>query len=99
VGREVVTSGSVDRAPEDRTAVHGTSSWKLWLHFLFVLGWVLLAFTMAFVRGPSKPSKPSGEPATWKVWLYLVITLVAFGGFVALTGYGHSFTMPPGLAH
>ncbi|MGA8680681.1 MAG: hypothetical protein ACLPTB_12405 [Acidimicrobiales bacterium] len=86
-------------APEDRPAAHDARSWKLSLRFLLALGWLLLVTSISFVRASPKPRPPAGEPETWKVCLLAAMTIVVFGGFVALTAYGHPQTMPPGLAH
>ena len=85
--------------PEDRPAAHERGSFKLWYRFLLAIGWLLLVAGISFVRGPGRPGRPEGQPETWKVCLFVALTVVAFGGFVAVASYGHPHTMPPGLAH
>jgi len=84
---------------EHRPAAHGAGAWKLPLRFLLALGWLLFVSSISFVRAGPRPRLPEGEPERWKVCLFAAMTTVVFGGFVALTCYGHPQTMPPGLAH
>lgn len=85
--------------PEDRPATHETGSGKLWFAYLLALGWLIFVASVSFVRGTPNPRRPDGELGTWKMCLFAAIAVVVFGGFVALTAYGHPQTMPPGLAH
>jgi hypothetical protein len=62
----------VSTVPDDRPAGAVMGCWKLWLGLLLVLGWLVIV-SIEFIRDDRRPRRPEGEPASWKVVLWMIL--------------------------
>lgn len=55
------------------------ANWRGGFRLLLVLGWLLVMTGFGLVRGGPRPRRPSGEPESWKLWLWCALALLMFG--------------------
>ncbi|MGO8875861.1 MAG: hypothetical protein ACLQNG_08875 [Acidimicrobiales bacterium] len=76
---------------EDPPVGQEAAGWRAGLRLPVALGFLLVVTGLAFVRGTGRPRRPSGEPETWKLWLWCGLLVASVVALAAASSH-----LPPG---